>query len=75
MLVILQSLLEMLALGALLLGSSGDGRVGAAIGFSSFAAVSTFTAWIWLGEKVPPHRMIWIGIIAAAIVIAIIFEP
>ena len=75
MLVILQSLLEMLALGALLLGSSGDGRVGAAIGFSSFAAVSTFTAWIWLGEKVPPQRMIWIGIIAAAIVIAIIFEP
>ena len=74
-LVILQSILEMLGLGALLVGSLGDGRVGAAIGFSSFAAVSTITAWIWLGEKVPLHRTIWIGIIAVAIIAAIVFSP
>ena len=74
-LVILQSVLEMLGLGALLIGSLGDGRVGAAIGFSSFAAVSTITAWIWLGEKVPLNRTIWIGVIAAAIIVAIVFAP
>ena len=74
-LVIFQSFLEMLALGAFLFGSTGDGRVGASIGFSAFSAVTTLSAWIWLKEKVDPHRIIWIGIIIAAIWIAILYAP
>ena len=74
-LVIFQSFLEMLALGAFLYGSTGDGRVGASIGFSAFSAVTTLSAWIWLKEKVDPHRIIWIGIIIAAIWIAILYAP
>ncbi len=74
-LVILQSLLEMLALGAFLYGSTGDGRVGASIGFSAFSAVTTLTAWIWLGERVDPHRVAWIGVISAAIWVAIVSAP
>ena len=74
-LVILQSFLEMMALGAFLYGSTGDGRVGAAIGFSAFSAVTTLSAWIWLKEKVDPHRIIWILIIIMSIWNAILFSP
>ena len=74
-LVILQSLLEMLALGAFLCGSTGDGRVGASIGFSAFSAVTALSAWIWLKERVDPHRILWIAIIIGAIWIAILYAP
>ena len=74
-LVILQSLLEMLALGAFLYGSTGDGRVGASIGFSAFSAITILSAWIWLKEKVDTHRIVWIAVIVSAIWMAILYAP
>ncbi len=74
-LVIVQSVLETLALGAFLYGSRGSGRVGASIGFSAFSAVSTLTAWLWLKERVDPHRIASIGLIIAALWVAILYAP
>jgi len=74
-LIVTQSILEMLSLGAFLFGSTTGGRVGVAIGFSAFAAITTLTSWIWLGEKVSLQKMFWIGIIAISIVASLIFSP
>ena len=74
-LVFLQSLLENIAIAAFLFGSIGNGRIGATIGFSAYAVITTITTWVWLGEKVPLIKSIWIIIITAAVINAIIFAP
>lgn len=74
-LVLVQMALETLALGAFLAGSAGTGRVGAAIGFSAFPAVTVATAWLWLGERISPRRVFWMGIVAAGVALAVLFAP
>jgi drug/metabolite transporter (DMT)-like permease len=70
-----QATLETLALGSFLIGSVGAGRIGASIGFSSFAAVTALTAWIWLGEPIGWRRGFWMAVVAAGIGIAIAAVP
>lgn len=74
-LVLLQAALEILALGAFLFGSAGEGRVGAAIGFSVFPAVTALTAWIWLGEPIGLRRAIWMGVVAGGVGLGILAAP
>jgi drug/metabolite transporter (DMT)-like permease len=69
-LVFAQATLEVAALWAFLMGSQGDGRIAASIGFAAFAAITTLTAWLWLGEKVAPQRWIWIAVIGLGIILA-----
>lgn len=75
LLVILQAILETLALGSFLIGSEVGDRIGASIGFASFAAVTALTAWIWLGEAVGWRRGFWMAWVAIGIVFAIISSP
>ena len=65
-----QAILEVAALWAFLMGSQGDGRIAASIGFAAFAAITTITAWLWLGEKVAPQRWFWIAVIGIGIMLA-----
>jgi drug/metabolite transporter (DMT)-like permease len=65
-----QAILEVAALWAFLMGSQGDGRIAASIGFAAFAAITTITAWLWLGEKVAPQRWFWIAVIGLGIMLA-----
>jgi len=74
-LVLLQAGLETLALGSFLIGSVGAGRIGASIGFSSFAAVTALTAWVWLGEPIGWRRGFWMLVVVAGIGIAIAAAP
>ena len=74
-LVLLQAALETLALASFLLGSEGDGRVGATIGFASFAAITALTAWIWLGEPVGWRRGFWMAVISGGIAVAVLAGP
>lgn len=69
-LVLIQAILESLALWAFLTGSTEGGRIAATIGFAAFAAISTLAAWVFYGEKVPAKRWVWIAVIAAGIAIA-----
>lgn len=69
-LITLQAVLEASALGVFLLGSAGDGRIGASIGFSAFAAVTALVASIWLGERIGRRRTFWIAIIVAGLMLA-----
>jgi drug/metabolite transporter (DMT)-like permease len=70
LLVLMQAVLESLALWAFLTGSTEGGRIAATIGFAAFAAITTLAAWVFYGEKVPTKRWIWIAVIAAGIAIA-----
>lgn len=74
-LVLVQATLETLALGSFLIGSVGAGRIGASIGFSSFAAVTALTAWIWLREPIGLRRGFWMLVVAAGIAVAIAAAP
>ena len=74
-LIIIQAVFENLALVSFLFGSKGDGRIGSTIGFSAFAVVTTATAWIWLGEKVPFKKVIWIVIISLSLLVSIVYGP
>jgi len=74
-LVSIQAILETLALGSFLFGSVGDGRIGASIGFSSFAAISALVAWVWLGEPIGLRRGFWMLVVASGIAIAIAVSP
>ncbi len=74
-LVILQSTLETMALGAFLIGSQDGNRVSATIGFAGFAAATTIAARIWLGEKIGLQRTLWIGVVAVGIVLAVLGTP
>lgn len=74
-LVLVQMALETLALAAFLAGSAGTGRVGAAIGFSAFPAATAATAWLWLGERISPRRIFWMGVVAAGVAFAVLFAP
>ena len=59
-LVIIQAVLETIALAAFLVGSANGGRVAATIGFSTFAAATALFAWWWLGENIGWQRGLWI---------------
>ncbi|MGI9408557.1 MAG: EamA family transporter [Hyphomicrobiaceae bacterium] len=74
-LVLIQALLETLALASFLVGSEGVGRIGASIGFASFAAVTALTAWLWLGEPIGWRRAFWMAVVGCGIVIAIAGTP
>ncbi len=74
-LVALQSTLETLALGAFLIGSQDGNRIAATIGFAGFAAATTLIARIWLGEKIGAQRILWIGVVAVGIVLALLGTP
>ena len=74
-LVLIQATLETFALGSFLIGSAGDGRVGASIGFSSFAVISALSAWLWLGEPIGWRRGFWMLVVAVGIAVAILFSP
>ena len=69
-LVIAQAIFESLALWAFLTGSTMGGRVTATIGFSAFAAITTFIVWLFFDEKVPAKRWLWISLIALGILLA-----
>ncbi|MGI9422858.1 MAG: EamA family transporter [Hyphomicrobiaceae bacterium] len=74
-LVLLQAMLETLALASFLVGSAGDGRVGASIGFATFSAITALTAWLWLGEPIGWRRTFWMAVIGFAIVVAMSIGP
>jgi drug/metabolite transporter (DMT)-like permease len=74
-LVMLQAVLETAALSAFLFGSQGSGRVGAAIGFAAFAAVSAIIARIWLSEPIGARRAIWMGVVALGVALAAVASP
>ena len=74
-LVTLQALLETLALGSFLIGSETGDRIGASIGFASFAAVTAITAWIWLGEPIGWRRGFWMIWVAIGIICAVLSSP
>ncbi len=69
-LVLLQAVLETVALGLFLTGSAGGDRVGATIGFSCFAAVTAVAARIWLGDRIGPRRLFWMAVVAAGVAAA-----
>jgi len=69
-LIALQAALETFALGAFLIGSSGNGRIGASIGFSAFAAVTAIVASLWLGERIGRTRALWIAVVVAGLMLA-----
>ncbi len=74
-LVVAQGVLETLAFSVFLLGSVNGGRIAAAIGFSAFAAATTFFAWVWLKEAVGLRRVVWMAVIAMGIVLAVLGKP
>ncbi len=74
-LVLAQAALETLALASFLIGSADAGRIGASIGFSSFAAVTALAAWIWLGEPIGWRRAFWMLVVALGIAFAIAAAP
>ncbi|MGI9524326.1 MAG: EamA family transporter [Hyphomicrobiaceae bacterium] len=74
-LVVIQAILETCALASFLIGSQDGGRIGASIGFASFAAVTAVTAWIWLGENIGWRRGFWMSVVAAGIVLAVAGQP
>jgi len=65
-----QAALEAAALGVFLVGSSGNGRIGASIGFSAFAAVTAIVVSFWLGEKIGKARSAWIALVVAGLMLA-----
>jgi len=69
-LVLLQAVFETCALGAFLIGSAGDGRIGATIGFSTFAAATAIFAWLWLGERIGWVRGCWILVVISGVMLA-----
>ncbi len=69
-LIVLQATLEAMALGFFLIGSEGDGRIGASIGFSAFAAVTAIVTSYWLGEKIGRSRAIWMGVVVIGLMLA-----
>ena len=75
LLVFIQAIFENIALATFLFGSVGNGRIGSSIGFSAFAIVTTTSAWIWLGEKVPFNKILWILIISLSLVFSIVYGP
>ena len=72
LLLVLQAVLETLALGRFLIGSEIGDRIGASIGFASFAAITAITAWIWLGEPVGWRRSFWMLWVALSVGYAIL---
>jgi drug/metabolite transporter (DMT)-like permease len=74
-LVVAQAVLETAALGAFLIGSAQGGRIGATIGFSAFAAATALFAWWWLGEKIGWQRGIWIVVVGAGVLLAVLGNP
>jgi len=69
-LITLQAALEALALGFFLIGSAGEGRIGASIGFSAFAAVTAIVTSYWLGERIGRSRALWMGVVVAGLMLA-----
>jgi drug/metabolite transporter (DMT)-like permease len=74
-LVMVQAALETLALASFLIGSADAGRIGASIGFSSFAAITALAAWIWLDEPIGWRRAFWMLVVALGIAFAIAVAP
>ena len=75
LLLVLHAVLETLALGSFLIGSEIGDRIGASIGFASFAAITAITAWIWLGEPVGWRRSFWMLWVAFSVGYAIFSSP
>lgn len=71
-LVVAQAVLETAALGVFLIGSSQGGRIGASIGFSAFAAATALFAWWWLGERIGWQRGLWIIVVGAGVLLAVL---
>lgn len=74
-LIIGQSVFEMIALGAFLAGSFYGDRVSATIGFSAFSAATVVIARVFLREIIGWWRILWITVIAGGVVLAIIGNP
>ncbi|MGB0844586.1 MAG: EamA family transporter [Alphaproteobacteria bacterium] len=73
--VVMQSVLEVSAIGAFIIGSAGDGRVGATIGFSAFSAVTATAAWIFLGERFGLKRGFWMAVVISGVMLATLSAP
>ncbi len=74
-LVLVQAVFETGALGSFLIGSAGEGRIGATIGFSAFAAATAIFAWIWLGERIGWQRGCWIIVVGLGVMLAVVGNP
>jgi len=70
-LILIQAVFETCALGSFLIGSAGDGRIAASIGFSAFAAATALFAWLWLGERIGLQRGIWIVVVGIGVMLAV----
>lgn len=67
---VIQALLETVALGVFLIGSRSDGRIGATIGFSAFAAVTAIVASLWFGERIGKARAGWLTLVVVGLMLA-----
>jgi drug/metabolite transporter (DMT)-like permease len=68
--VLLQALLETVALFAFLTGSAGAGRVAATIGFAAFPAFTALSAWLAYRDPIGLRRTVWMGLVIAAAALA-----
>lgn len=70
-----QVLTETLAFLALLYGSATTSRVGVAVGFGATPVMSTLAARVFLGDPIGKRRGLWIGFVAAAVMLTVLAAP
>jgi drug/metabolite transporter (DMT)-like permease len=68
--VLLQAVLETLALFAFLTGSVGEGRIAATIGFAAFPAFTALAAWLAYGDPIGWRRALWMSLTIGAAALA-----
>lgn len=76
-LALLQAVLEATALGAFLLAGTVEdgGRIGAAIGFAAFAALTPLLGWLTFGDRIGARRVLWIAVVMAGAALGALGAP
>jgi drug/metabolite transporter (DMT)-like permease len=68
--VLMQAVLETVALFAFLTGSAGEGRVAATIGFAAFPAFTAIAAWVAYRDPIGWRRAGWMALVITAAALA-----